>query len=90
MSLAKQLNGIRRMIVNKKDKASVFWWEETKNSAVPASNFFRHINNIVKKCKETLDINRISQKIREAYLHILKAAPAAERGILGVNGVRFI
>lgn len=84
MSLAKQLNGIRRMIVNKKDKASVFWWEDTKNSAVPAS-IFSDISITVKKCKETLGINRISQKIREAYLHILKAAPAAERGILGVN-----
>lgn len=30
MSLAKQLNGFRLMIVNKKDKASVFWWEERK------------------------------------------------------------
>lgn len=29
-SLAKQLNGFRLMIVNKKDKASDFWWEERK------------------------------------------------------------
>lgn len=34
MSFAKQLNGIRQMIVNKKDKASVFWWEETKKTAL--------------------------------------------------------
>lgn len=34
MSLSKQLNGFRLMIVNKKDKASVFWWEERKKCAV--------------------------------------------------------
>lgn len=61
MSLAKQLNDFRLMIVNKKDKASVFWCEERKKTVLfKLLIFFRLINNI-KKCKETLHINnRIS------------------------------
>lgn len=63
----------------------LFFGGKTQKTVLFQPVFFSDISITVKKCKETLGINRISQKIREAYLHILKAAPAAERGILGVN-----
>lgn len=37
-SLSKQLNGFRLMIVNKKDKASVFWWEEREKKMRSSSS----------------------------------------------------
>lgn len=75
MSLSKQLNGFRLMIVNKKDKSSVFWLEERKNALFQLFIFFRRINNILKSAKKhyILTIGSlflVVQKIREAYLHI--------------------
>lgn len=39
VSLSKQLNEFRLMIVNKKDQASVFWWEEEKQTHCFNSSF---------------------------------------------------
>lgn len=49
MSLSKQLNGFRLMIVNKKTKPLSF---DGKREKCVVSTFFRHINNILKSAKK--------------------------------------